>query len=211
MWCLAGCDKTFGLLYVGPAPIDAPLDDGPVDMPVDGPVDGAVDGPVDAPRACPATYSLMIGSSNSRYRHIALDAPWNTAQTLCLNDEMGITRHTHLVVLSNETERTQLFAALKTAGLTKNVWIGLTDIKNEGTFRWVTAQSVGVPPNGQNPPWAAGQPDNNSTTPGGQDCVRMIAPNAMDEGRYDDVEGIANFELVCECDDFPAVPANYMP
>ena len=37
----------------------------------------------------------------------------------------------------------------------------------------------------------------------------MIAPLSTEEGHFDDVECLANFDFVCECDDYPAVPANF--
>jgi hypothetical protein len=200
--CLAGCDVLLRLDHVDPPVSDAP----PADTPL---IDAKVDAPpTDGLLACPASYTLTVSGSTSRYRRGGIDAPWPSAESLCEMDGVGIMRRTHLAVIEDDTERTRLFTTLGTNGL-KNFWIGLTDRKTEGTMKWVTAEPIGVPQDGLDPPWAAGQPDNNSTQTGGQDCVRMIAPLSTEEGHFDDVECIANFEFVCECDDYPAVPANF--
>ena len=202
LWSLAGCDVLLRLDHVDPRG-DALADgaDRPADAPSEIPGDGLP--------ACPASYMVSVSGSTSRYRQGGLDAPWTTAETLCEMDGVGVARRTHLAVIEDETERTRLFSTLAANGLSKSSWIGLSDRKTEGTMKWVTAEPIGVPQNGLDPPWAAGQPDNNSMQPGGQDCVRMIAPGTNEEGHFDDVECIANFDFVCECDDYPPVAANF--
>lgn len=176
---LVGCDQTWGLVHVGDPPIDGPLE-------------------------CPAKYDLRIGASS--YWRSDLEVRWDTAEQQCEMDRMGIARATHLVVLTDETERLGLYSLLEGRGVTKNVWIGFSDRRTENAFVWVTNEPVGAPPNKQTPPWAPAQPDNQA---GNQDCVRLEPPNGSDPSLLDDVECIATFQFVCECDDWMPAPANF--
>lgn len=177
---LAGCDQLFGLDEVTAR-------------------DAAPGEPM---LACPAGYDLQSTISPSRYRSVQTLTTWDTALLDCNGDG----ERTHLLVLSDETERTDVLALLATRGETSSIWIGLSDRNIEDEFFWVTAEPVGIPPLRQTPPWSAGQPDNFS---GNQDCVSIVGAAGQGAGLFDDGTCDSNYHYVCECDAWMPEPGNY--
>ncbi len=193
--CLAGCDRLFGLQHIDPVPSDARSD---------GSSDAAstVDAPADGGPNCPNSYALGLPSSMSRYRHEPSTTTWDAAESACAADLPG---GTHLIVLDDDGERAELLAELMQHGIGASVWIGLTDRRDEGIYRWVTAQEVGSPPL-STPPWGAGQPDDQNGT---QDCVRIQGESSGSPGYFDDGECSSSFQYVCECDGYTPVTGNF--
>ncbi len=189
---LAGCSSIFGLdkpMLVDPPEDAATIDDGAiVDVPPDVAPDAA---PVDD---CPATYNITY--MTSRYRVITLDGPWLTSAQDCADDLATGMRHTHLAVVGSSAEHTYLVGQGLVGG-----WFGLSDLKTENVYRWVTAEPTTYPP-ATGTPWAQGEPDNAL----GQDCV---ASNA--QGQWLDTNCGANLPALCECDDYANDPTRYTP
>ena len=183
---VAGCDQTWGLVHVAPSP----------------------DGGSDTDGACPASYTIEVTGSTSLYRHARLNLRWDLAEQRCEMDRGASTRNTHLVVLTDESERLGLYSKIDLPMVTNDLWIGFSDRRLENLFQWVTAEPIGAPPNMQTPPWATDQPDNNMTL-GGQDCVRMIVPPEAAESLFDDSECAAGFDFICECDDWEPIPTSF--
>jgi hypothetical protein len=182
--CLAGCDKLFGIIRVDEA--DANLGSGQ-----------------DGSSQCPASYSISIAGSMTSYRYEAAETAWATAEQRCESDS---DRRTHLVVLNDDEERKALVAVLLGRQLTKTYWIGLSDRRSEDQFVWVSSEGVGMPPR-QNPPWPAGQPDNEDNA---QDCVRIQGDEVgSSPGLFDDAECAGMFDYVCECDGYAADPVKF--
>jgi hypothetical protein len=182
---LPGCDRVFKLEDIDPPEIDAPAGDG--SRTADAP---PIDAP-DAPSACPLGYTL-IGTKNSFYKLVNTATSFPNARGICNMDEVGITRHTHLVVLDDETER-----VLVNSYWGPNLWIGLVRIGPLNAFQPITDQMTSFPPM-QVPPWAGGQPSGQT----GENCVRTVPPSGVTvAGALDDSQCGASLKYVCECDD----------
>jgi hypothetical protein len=159
-------------------------------------VDAAIDAPPDVPplAECPTSYTISIGTS--RYRRLAGTTEWLTAAATCAGDKLvGSTKYTHLVVLANTNEGLSLAQMLGFGSM----WLGLSDRRMEGTYRWVTAEPINGYPPANGSPWANGEPDNAL----GQDCV--VSQN----GQLADTQCSASSSAVCECDDYPDDPSRY--
>ena len=138
--------------------------------------------------ACPS------GFETSKHQLFLDPKDWTTAEAACvaLSTQSG-GRFTHLAVAETQGEWVDL------ANLRDNdeVWVGASDRKEEGVFRWVTDQSA------EPIPWGTtGEPD------GGEagDCVKL-ADNAMP--RPDDADCTQLHAYVCECDRSAEQPANF--
>lgn len=181
-----GCRQLFGLDELAePAATDDASGPGDADAAA---ADSARDGGDEV--GCPATYTLAIPSSTSSYRHVTNQAvPFTSASSRCVAD--GI--NTHLIVLSDQAELTEINAA--TTGSVR--WVGLSDRVTDTIYLPVSTETPGFPPD-TGPPWASGEPmvsDN--------DCVSLTAdgtliPISCGNGR--------NF--ICECDTFPNDPTH---
>lgn len=96
-----------------------------------------------------------------------------------------------LAVLATAEESQALFAALKhplaipSAEPAEGLWIGLTDLKDEGKFRW----SNDAPMTYGN--WLPKQPDDSN---GGEDCASLT----LGDGRWNDVDCIRALPYLCE-------------
>ena len=186
--CLSGCDKLFGLVHVAE-----------VDASVNGHSDG---GPTDG--ICPSSYSLKLAGFSTSYRYEPLASDWRGAELRC---EAELPGRTHLIVIQGEDERVALTLALDTAGFEGHVWIGLSDRRVEGQFKWVTDEDVGGAPPPMMPPWGSGEPND---TGGDQDCVRMVGLSSPSEATMFTDEACSEvFGFLCECDDFPPAPQNF--
>lgn len=144
------------------------------------------------PSACPATYTLTIASSASVYRSVTNQAiPWLSANSKCTADGA----RSHLIVLSNDSERAEIAAA--TGTLVR--WVGFSDRAVDGTFQHVTDENTGGYPPQSGSPWAVGEP-----MAGTADCAALgnageLVSLACGNGRT----------FICECDAFLDDPTNY--
>lgn len=188
--CLTGCDRLFGLEHLEPPPDGGR---GDADVREDAGGDTGDGGPL-----CPLSYDIQLPDSPTRYRYAVTNTSWDAAESDCASDTTG---GTHLIVLDDDRERSELMTALTARGLTDSVWIGLSDRVSEGVWLWVTAQEVSRPPL-TSPPWAAGQPDDAA---GAQDCVRILGPQSVSPTLLDDSECSSTLDYVCECDGYAPV------
>ena len=109
-------------------------------------------------------------------------------------DGAGLATPTHLVAFGTASERALLAGMLPT---TRDVWIGLSERKEEGVFRWVTAEANPFI-NGQ-PPWKRDNPADND-----EECVGVSAGWELEDKNCNEV-----MASICECDMNGSVPENY--
>lgn len=184
-----GCDYVFPLKApeAVATQVDAPSPT------VDAPLDGSTDAGLDALFACPATYNQPF--NGHVYRFEPANKQWLQAANDCADDETGDGFHrTHLAVLGNEQER----SGVQALAPQQTLWIGLTDIVQEGTFRWVTAETtLGYPPP-VGVMWTHGMND------GDGNCVLYVG-----DAQLDDRDCTETHSFVCECDANANVPSRY--
>jgi hypothetical protein len=110
---------------------------------------------------------------------------WDAAKKACE------TAGGKLAVPANADESRALEAALKLpSGVPsvqpgEGVWIGLSDLKEEGKWRWSTDAALA------GGTWLPGQPDDAN---GGEDCATLT----LGDGRWNDVDCIRALPYVCE-------------
>lgn len=184
----SGCRSLLGFeeLADPAAPDGITSTDGP---PPDGAPDASDGNPTDdAMLACPASYTLTLSGSTSLYRFVSNQAvPWTTANSRCTDDG------THLIVLSSETELSQINVV---AGAGER-WVGLSDRVTNGTFLPVTDEPTTFPP-ASGSPWATGEPTNDKPCVATNDNGQLITLTCGN-GRT----------FICECDGVPDDPTNY--
>jgi hypothetical protein len=163
-----------GLLVIEP---DDPSDAGLVAAPIDAAP------PIDAfdfdPSGCPAGYAGNA-ETGSAYRMVGPGAPWTLAEDDCENDGDA----THLVVIDDVGELTTIVQAY--GGNGQQLWLGLSDRDEEGSFRLVTGEPALYLP------WHGGEPNDSGL---GEDCVELAGDHFNDEGC-----DLAFNSYVCECD-----------
>ncbi|XP_025759498.1 CD209 antigen-like protein A isoform X2 [Oreochromis niloticus] len=124
-----------------------------------------------ADKTCPAGWSMF---SHSCYLLSGRSGSWHSARKNCIDQGAD------LVVIDSPEE--QNFIASFTE---ERTWIGLNDIEQEGTWKWVD----GTPLTLQY--WASGQPDNHHLR---EDCVHIRDPGtSWNDERCDD-----SYQWVCE-------------
>lgn len=181
---LVGCNSVFGLdetrlVPPGDGGADAPRPDG-------------------EPAGCPASYDFILQTTASRYRLVTSTTPFAEAAADCADDAAGLT---HLLVLSNEAERSALIT-LPPKYLVDDTWIGATAPAGTTAYRWITAEDTAgyvVPAGLGTAPWEGDQPDN----PGGCGELRALSGSLHDEG----CDSSSNY--ICECDGFADDPTRY--
>ncbi len=139
-------------------------------------IDAPADAMIDAP-ACRSTYAALPGAGTHVYRVLSTTATWSSHRTTCTLEGA------YLVEPDDAAE----LAAVNMAAGAVEIWVGVGDQANEGTF--VTGR--GAPATFL--PWAAGQPDN--APAGGADCVFSSSA-----GLYSDDRCTTTRRAVCECE-----------
>ena len=121
--------------------------------------------------------SDAIVYNNHYYKLYTLGYDWDSAEFFC--EKMG----GHLATIANAEENS--FVNGLSQG--QNIWLGGTDIANEGVFKWVSGEAF-VYAN-----WSQGEPNDGKPAP--QDYVQMYA-----DGSWDDVRSQETKMFVCEWD-----------
>lgn len=189
-----GCDRLFGLSHLDePVAVDAPRDsasDG--DLVVDAPADTIVQ----THSGCPQGFAHPY--ENSQYRYIAAPQTWPDALAFCHSlDDPTSTKRVHLAVLTSDFERSTHISVV-VVGSASAFWIGLSDTAIEGTYQWVTAESVPYPSDAS---WGPFEPSEGPD----DDCVRVEYSN----NNLDSMPCATTSAFVCECDDYASQPDNY--
>lgn len=184
----AGCGFTAG--GTGPS-IDAAASDGarPIDSPT---VDQMTDGRT-GPQ-CPSTYGPIasLGTTASQYRFIGGGGKtWIEAEQDCEDDAAVGELATHLLVLDDALEATAVIGGFASGLNINDQWIGATDLADEDTVAYVTAQATTLM---LAPTMDA--PD--------KDCIRLKNTGGTEFKACDDT-----YKYVCECDGRSADPARF--
>lgn len=143
---------------------------------------------------CPGTYAAIAAfPTTSRYRFESTTKTWLQAEQDCEDDAGAVTSPaaTHLIVLDEAAERAAMIAGLAGNGNLNDQWVGATDLADEGTVAYVTAQQTTLT-------LAPGMQDDN------KDCIRMKSGGNTE---FRDCEEQNRF--VCECDGAAADPGRY--
>jgi len=136
---------------------------------------------------CPTAYIVSVGTSFYKLVPDAYD--WATAAADCADDEQaGIQRHTHLIVMTDDNEYTAITTQLGTL----TGWVGYTKQVTFPVYTWVDDEA-GLAT------WGPGQPSMIS----GLDCV------AFTTGALYSKSCLEMHPYACECDVHPNDPAVY--
>lgn len=93
----------------------------------------------------------------------------------------------HLATLVSDGEQDFVYATFNALG---PFWIGLTDAKKEGTFKWITGERFHYAH------WAPGEPNNQ----GDEDCVEVYTPGLAAPGFWNDLACGDSLSGVAEID-----------
>ena len=115
--------------------------------------------------------------NNHYYKFFTLDYDWETAAYYCEN--LG----GHLTTISSAEEN----KFVNELSQSQNIWLGGTDMSNEGVFEWLTGETFFYTN------WSSGEPNDGNSS--GQDYIQMYA-----NGMWDDVENKETKKFVCEWD-----------
>jgi hypothetical protein len=137
-------------------------------------------GPPDAAVDCPAGYVAQPGIGT--YRFDSGNVGWTAARDDCADDLPGVT---HLVIIGSAEENTHV----EVISENRDIWIGLTDADDEGT--WVDV--LGAPKGFEN--WAFLEPNDGGIGGGTEDCAELLDGS----GQWNDAECGGNNRYVCEC------------
>lgn len=154
------------------------------------------DVPLDMSASCPSSYDVTLANSASKYRVVdTTTVLWPDAEADCEDDGTN----THLIVINNDGERQALAAHNSidrhvgySDSNTEGVWIPVTDDPN------VYADLVSLAA----PPWMAGEPNEGA----GGSCLIITANLEFRDRVCTDPNPVG---YICECDGYPANPANF--
>ena len=133
------------------------------------PIDDCVGDIVQHPTTGVETYILVCSTTEN----------WSTALNVCLN--AGIT-YNGLPKVTNQFLNDELEAVLNTG----NLWLGLNDSQNEGTFEWSDGSAYI-----QGSDYANWKNGFNSNQNAGEDCIRMNNSTQWEDKSCDDSNKIA--------------------
>lgn len=149
-----------------------------------------------APLECPSSYDVTLANSSSKYRVVdTTDVLWPDAEADCEDDGTN----THLIVLNNNAERQALapYNSIErhigySDALADGVWIPVTDDPN--VYAGLVALSV--------PPWLSGEPNEGSNG----SCMIITTNLELRDRVCTEPQPVG---YICECDAYPANPANF--
>jgi hypothetical protein len=167
-----------------------------IDAPVGDPDAAMPDAMTDAPSGpqCPAGYGPIAALANSASRYRFVNAPklaWIDAERDCEDDGDMMSRPTHLIVLDDAAEKAAMITGQAGTAAINDQYIGLTDLEEEGEFRYVTSQAQTYSAN----------PTMNADN---KDCVR-IKDTGVEEAR----DCTETNRYVCECDSISAASSRF--
>ncbi|MFX0013088.1 MAG: C-type lectin domain-containing protein [Promethearchaeota archaeon] len=115
------------------------------------------------------------GFNDHTYELIPIRRSWSAARDDCES------RRGHLVTITSQGENNMVRHLIEY----ESVWIGFTDEGIEGSWRWITGESVTYIN------WADGEPNDS----GGEDYVELY-----ESGEWNDLSGLEELYYICEWD-----------
>jgi hypothetical protein len=139
---------------------------------------------------CPVDF----GSRRYLYVDI-LPTRWLEANAYCvsLDKVTDDAVYSHLAVIGSAAE-----AEVVKSLIPDDTFVGLSDAKQADTYLWVTTETTTI-----GAAWDTGEPDSSSSKPWGA----ALQP----DGSLDAHGSGTSKPFLCECDEFPDAPAQYMP
>lgn len=131
------------------------------------------------PPACPLEFG------DKRYLLITDKLTWEAAEARCA-ELQGVRMYSHLAVIPDEAE------LLLTSAMTTEAWVGLTNLQDQTSYRWITTEPV------VEIPWTSGQPDRDGN------CGRLYNATGIADGPCTEKKVV-----LCECDEFPVNPERF--
>lgn len=125
--------------------------------------------PPDAAPCVEGEVNVEDPATGHCYMYFSTTVPWDVALGACGSVGSGV----HLAVITSPEENAVVASIL--AGV-NDVWLGGTDQMVEGTWVWITGESMLLYDN-----WRDGEPNNGGTN--GEDCMIMELDNG---GTWDD-------------------------
>jgi hypothetical protein len=161
----------------------------------DAQTDAAPDAVAFDPTMCPASYTVTIPSTNTRYRYASSFLDWPDANADCVNDLNASIAFTHLAVFSTQQEHDEI------AALFEGFSVGFSDRVTEGTMLAVTLEPLGNYLMLGGPAWFPGEPNNQG---GVESCVHMKLEDGLNDADCTIVR-----DHLCECDGYADTPSQY--
>ncbi|MBN2528987.1 MAG: trypsin-like peptidase domain-containing protein [Deltaproteobacteria bacterium] len=124
----------------------------------------------------PDSYSASYVCELSKYRYFRRTRTWQESRVAC--ESMGA----RLVSVSHADENSLL---QRFAGNTNDLWLGLTDEAQEGTWRWHSGESLSYTN------WNSGEPNDAG---GNEDYTELY----VSSGRWNDLPNDSNLSAICE-------------
>jgi serine/threonine protein kinase len=130
-----------------------------------------------------AAAAAKSSPARARYRLYGEEMSWDDAKAFC-EREGG-----HLVTISSRAENDHVLSLMGERNI--NVWLGLSDAREEGTWEWVTGEPF---------VYANWGPDEPNDTDAHEDCAHISAyPNHF--RGWNDCDASERFAFVCEFED----------
>ena len=114
------------------------------------------------PAQASVLFGPVINPSTKHVYYLLTESTWQAAET------EAISLGGHLVTINDQTEQDWVFSTFGSyGGINRSLWIGLREVTTEGSYLWVSGESVGYTH------WLPTQPDNGNGS-GPESYVHMI-------------------------------------
>ena len=129
-----------------------------------------------------ANASIVIGPvlnpANGHVYYLLSQNNWTGSEA------EAVTLGGHLTTINDQAENDWVYSTFSSyAGVSRNLWIGLSDKDNEGTFVWASGESSSFLN------WFSGEPNNFND----EDYVHMFSPYWNRAGAWNDYQDLGSF------------------
>lgn len=121
--------------------------------------------------------ATLVNPANGHTYHLLTQNTWTGSQA------EAVSLGGNLVTINDAAEQAWVYNSFANfGGVSRALWIGLTDALSEGNFTWVSGEPVSYTH------WAFGEPNNS----GNEDFVHMWYPSVSNAGQWNDVPDRSN-------------------